>query len=243
MHPKVSVLIPTFKRPHLLRRALGSLQRQSLEAWEALVVDDGGGEGIAEVATLRDKRISARPNQGKGQVAARNTALGLAQSPIIALLDDDDWLEDPHHLTKALKALSHRPALIYRGGWLVQFEGEKEVSRTAFSTTASPEKLQKDNLILATGVVYPKAFHRELGGFDPLMFDYWDWDWYLRVCKAGHPLHKLRGLGVMVAQHGANMSYGSRLDERQKNLERLCIKHGLKGVELKDHSILAATAP
>jgi glycosyltransferase involved in cell wall biosynthesis len=207
-----------------------------------LVVDDGNGEGIAEVATLRDPRIIAQPNQGKGQVAARNTALELARGAAIALLDDDDWLEDSQHLNKALKALSHRPALVYRGGWLVGFEGQTEVERTPFNATASPEKLQKDNLILATGVVYPKAFHDQLGLFDLLVSDYWDWDWYLRVTAAGLPLHKLRGLGVSVAQHGANMSYGARQDERRKNLERLCAKHGLTGVELKDHSIIAVTA-
>lgn len=234
------MLIPTFRRPHLLRRALASLQRQTLESWQAVVIDDGAGEGLAEAESLRDPRIVARANQGKGQVDARNTALELAQGQAVALLDDDDWIEDPQHLTKALNALAHRPALVYRGGWLVRLEGQQELSRIAFNQIASPEKLRKDNLILATGVVYPRAFHEQLGRFDPKMSDYWDWDWYLRVTGAGHPLHKLRGLGVMVAQHGANMSYGARVDERRANLASLCAKHGLEGVELKDHGSIAA---
>jgi GT2 family glycosyltransferase len=132
---------------------------------------------------------------------------------------------------------------VYRGGWLVEFSGVNETGRTVFNATATADKLRQDNLILATGVVYPRKLHHELGVFDQGMSDYWDWDWYLRVTGAGYRLHKLRGLGVAIAQHGANMSYGSRSLERQNNLDRLSAKHGLVGIVLKDHSIIAKEEP
>jgi glycosyltransferase involved in cell wall biosynthesis len=235
----VSLLIPTYKRPHLLLRALQSLQGQSNPGWEALVVDDGDGESEAVIASLKDARIKGLRNRGKGQVDARNTALAHAQGHLIGLLDDDDWLLDPHHLELAQQALQQEAALLYRGGYLVQ-EEEGQVKQTPFQYLATPERMQRDNVILASGLCYPRSFHQHLGPFDSQVNDYWDWDWYLRVLAAGYPLIQLPGLGVAVALHGANMSYGGRIAERQRNLDKLCKKHGLKGVVLKDHGSLGS---
>ena len=44
--PKVSVIIPTYKRPHYLREALESLANQTFKDFEALVVDDGDRKSV-----------------------------------------------------------------------------------------------------------------------------------------------------------------------------------------------------
>lgn len=238
----VSVLIPTYNRPELLVRAMHSLQSQLYLDWEALVVDDGDGSGIRAAGGLNDPRIRGLKNAGKGQVAARNTALEAASGEIIALLDDDDWWEDPTHLHRAVRSLKTGPALVYRGGYLVYERDGLEIERLPFDLRATPASLRRDNTILATGVAYPRAFHYELGLFDPDISDYWDWDWYLRVTGAGYPLVQLPGRGVAVSVHGGNMSYGSRPGERQQNLDKLSAKHGLSGIKLKDHRMIASLA-
>jgi glycosyltransferase involved in cell wall biosynthesis len=236
------VLVPTFNRPQLLLRALHSLQAQLYPDWEALVVDDGDGSGLEAARGLGDPRVRALRNAGRGQVQARNTALEAASGGIIALLDDDDWWEDRTHLHRALRALKNGPALVYRGGYLVQERDGLELERLPFDFAATPESLRQDNTILATGIAYPRAFHDELGPFDPEVSDYWDWDWYLRVTKAGYSLVQLPGRGVAVSMHGANLSYSTRQDERQRNLDRLSAKHGLSGIKLKDHRVIASLA-
>jgi len=218
------------------------LQLQLFPDWEALVVDDGDGSGILAAHNLRDPRITGLRNEGKGQVDARNTGLAQASGQIIALLDDDDWLLEPTHLHRVVRALGAEPALAYRGGYLVYERDGLELERFPFDFRATPESLRQDNLLLASGVAYPRYFHQELGLFDPEMSDYWDWDWYLRVVAAGYPLLGLPGRGVAVSLHGANMSYSARLQERQRNLDKLAAKHGLSGVVLKDHRIIAGAA-
>ncbi|GIW27604.1 MAG: putative glycosyltransferase YwdF [Meiothermus sp.] len=237
----VSVLIPTYNRPQLLLRALRSLQLQLYPDWEAVVVDDGDGAGLLAAHSLRDPRIVGVRNQGQGQVEARNTGLAHASGEVIALLDDDDWWLDPTHLHRVVRALRTQAGLVYRGGYLVQERDGLELERIPFDFKASPQSLRSDNLLLATGVAYPRFFHDQLGLFDPEMSDYWDWDWYLRVVSAGYPLVQLPGRGVAVAMHGANMSYAARVQERQKNLDKLCAKHGLAGITLKDHRVIAGT--
>lgn len=238
----VSIIIPTHNRPRLLLRALASLQAQLYPSWEALVVDDGDGTGLGAAQSLGDARVRGLRNRGKGQVHARNTGLEVASGEAIALLDDDDWWLDPTHLLRALRVLREGPALVYRGGYLVSEREGIELERTPFDFRATSEMLRKDNLLLATGLVYPKEFHQQLGFFDPDMADYWDWDWYLRVTGAGLPLVQLPGRGVAVSMHGGNMSYSARPQERQRNLDSLCAKHGLSGIVLKDHSVIASAA-
>ncbi|RDI96705.1 glycosyltransferase [Meiothermus sp. QL-1] len=238
----VSVIIPTHNRPRLLQRALRSLQLQLYPDWEAVVVDDGDGSGLEAAQGLCDPRIVAVRNPGRGQVEARNAGLARATGQVIALLDDDDWWQDPTHLHRVVRALRKEKGLVYRGGYLVYERDGLELKRIPFDSQATPESLRRDNLLLASGVAYPRGLHEELGPFDPEMADYWDWDWYLRVTQAGYPLIPLPGRGVAVSIHGANMSYAARLAERKKNLEKLCAKHGLSGIELKDHRMIAGAA-
>ena len=64
----ISVLIPTRGRPGFLREALESLRRQTFPRFEAVVVEDGEGEGLEVVAALGDPRLRGLWNRGRGQV-------------------------------------------------------------------------------------------------------------------------------------------------------------------------------
>ena len=235
----ISVIIPTYKRPQLLERALKSVQAQTVQSWEAIVVDDGDGEGTELAFSLRDARIRAYPNWGSRQTDARNTALLRAECDYIALLDDDDWWEDPQHLEHCLEVLRTQNALVYRGGYLVTERNMQELERLSYTLEATPQSLLSDNALLVSAVAYPRAFHDELGGFDDRMGHYWDWDWYLRVAHAGYGLVKVEGSGVCIALHESNASGAHQnLLERRSDLSRLSQKHGLEGIELKNHHSL-----
>ena len=58
----LTVIIPTCRRPEFLARALASVLVQDWQRWEAIVVDDGGGEGIEAALRLADSRIAAVAN-------------------------------------------------------------------------------------------------------------------------------------------------------------------------------------
>ncbi len=144
---RVSVLIPTFNRPEYLERALKSILAQTHTEWEALVVDDGDGRGLAAALSLNDARIQALQNGGKGQVDARNTALKRATSDVIALLDDDDSWEDPEHLTLIVAVLQNGPALVHRHSFMVYEEDGREVRRELFDLPTTAIIMSENNTV------------------------------------------------------------------------------------------------
>jgi pterin-4a-carbinolamine dehydratase len=218
-----SVVLPTRNRPERLRRALAGLVAQRVTDWEAIVVDDGEGEGIEAVARLGDPRVAALPSQGRGQVDARATGFERAQGDILCWLDDDDWWDDPHHLELLRDAAAAAPALWFRGGWIVHDGGLREV----FDHDATPESLRVDNTILTSSIAYPRRLHAELGPLDRALGGYCDWDFMLRICASGLAPHKLPGLGVCYAVHDENVSKDFANPERLANFNRFAGKHGL----------------
>jgi glycosyltransferase involved in cell wall biosynthesis len=95
MQPTISVIIATYKRPHLITRALDSIAAQTLKPHEIIVVDDASGDHTEQVVAAWSKAenidvafIQAETNGGAG--AARNLAMRRAKSELIAFLDSDD---------------------------------------------------------------------------------------------------------------------------------------------------------
>lgn len=228
MKPFASVITPTLGRPQL-ERALASVRAQQLEDWEALVVDDGAGAGIELARGLGDPRITALANPGRGQVDARNTALGLARGEVICWLDDDDWWEDPAHLA-TLRATVRPERFFYRGGWIVFDDGARE----EFDLDATAGSLLENNTILTSSIAYPRALHRRLGLLDRELGGYCDWDFMLRMCAAGVLPERLPGAGVCYAIHERNVSADFDAPQRRAYFERFRAKHGLD-IEIANH--------
>jgi len=236
---RISVIVPTHRRPNALRHALASLRAQTHADWEALVVDDGDGQGAEAARAWGDPRVIAWPNPGRGQVDARNAALAAASGAVAMWLDDDDWLEDAEHMTRVVGALRAGPALVTRGGWLVEVEPGDPVTpvehgRAPFDLPADAESLRRDNTVLTAGLAYPLALHRALGPLDRELDGYFDWDWHLRVVTAGFPIARLPGLGVAYRQHPGNRSRHVT-DDRRRRFAALARKHVLD-VVMKDHA-------
>lgn len=90
----ISVIIPAFNAAGTIRRALESLQAQTLDRWEAIVVDDASTDALASVVqgmARNDARIRyVRNAQNSGPAASRNRGISLASGRWIGLLDADD---------------------------------------------------------------------------------------------------------------------------------------------------------
>lgn len=227
MTPTFSVIIPTRNRPDFLAESVASVLQQKNANLELLVVNDGD----PLQATFSDPRVRVLDNHKRGAVPARNLGVAESRGKVIAFLDDDDiWIDD-RHLEKSATALAHNQGFYFANGLMAFPDG----STRDFSQSASATSLEKDNTILISAVCYSKSLHEKLGTFDESIPYYWDWDWYLRVARAGTPLHHQAKPAVSIRVHANNMSGTANAAARQENLDRLCTKHGLEKIVLKSH--------
>jgi GalNAc5-diNAcBac-PP-undecaprenol beta-1,3-glucosyltransferase len=98
--PALSVIVPTYRRPEALARALASARAACSEAMELIVIDDSpDGEGFAPAQAHRARYLN-KGGQSRGLSASRNLGLQLASAPVLGFLDDDD-----HFALDGLQAL------------------------------------------------------------------------------------------------------------------------------------------
>jgi glycosyltransferase involved in cell wall biosynthesis len=234
----ISVVIPTRGRPHFLREAVASVLAQTVKPLEIVVVDDGVGAKDA-LAGL-DPSIKVLDNRERGPVPARNLGVAEAKGELICFLDDDDWFIDHDYLAAAAQALAAGADFCYTDGRLVFEDGRPDLP---FAFHADVETLARDNTILISGAIYRRSLHDALGAFDETLPFYWDWDWYLRVARAGRPLTHIARQAVAIRVHARNMSGESLEAQRRENLDRFSTKHGLPRIPLKNHLDIASGAP
>ncbi len=110
--PRIAVIVPAYGVAHLVSEALASLQAQSLDAWECVVIDDGAPDDVARAVApfLADSRIRYLATENRGVSAARNTAIAATRAPLIALLDGDDRFR-PDYLETMARVLERDPGI------------------------------------------------------------------------------------------------------------------------------------
>lgn len=87
--PFFSIVVPTYDRPEMLAQALDSVQRQTFEDFECIVVEDA--PPTSNIHLPADGRFHlARHEQNRGASGARNTGLRRARGKYVTFLDDDD---------------------------------------------------------------------------------------------------------------------------------------------------------
>ena len=91
--PKVSVVIPTYNRAHLICETIDSILAQTYKDYEIIVVDDGSTDNTQEVLKRYGDKVRYFYQQNQGQASAWNFAVRQSSGEYIALLDSDDlWL-------------------------------------------------------------------------------------------------------------------------------------------------------
>lgn len=191
--PLVSVVIPTYRRPAVVLRAVDSILAQTFTDFEIIVVHDGPDEATAEAFRNADPRVHYHHLAvNSGPAAARNYGVTQARGQWIGFLDDDDeWL--PGKLEAQLAAI--RPGernvilttrCIYQHGdrsdvWPARPLGEDE--------NVGDYILIRPGIFGRPGILSISAFlvPREVLERFPLITapDHEDWSWILEVAHEG----------------------------------------------------------
>lgn len=107
MNELVSVIMPSYNTAEYISDSIKSVQNQSYENWELLIVDDCSIDETEKiVSSFNDSRIRFFKNEkNSGAAVSRNRALREAKGKWIAFLDSDDlWF--PEKLEKQIKFMN-----------------------------------------------------------------------------------------------------------------------------------------
>src|SRR5450432_836002 len=96
MSPLVSILIPTFDRPHYLKEAIDAALAQTYRNVEVLVFDNGTLDktlSVGQAAAQLDPRVTFRRNERNlGMSANFNALADAARGEFVVAIGDDDRL-------------------------------------------------------------------------------------------------------------------------------------------------------
>jgi glycosyltransferase involved in cell wall biosynthesis len=191
--PSISVVTPTKNRLKLLCEAMDSVQRQSFNAWEHLIVDDGSDDGTAEEVAGRaatDPRIRyiRRTGEKSGANVCRNIGIKESRAEFIVFLDSDDLLA-PSCLVRRVELMQRNLDLDFATFQTAVFE----YNPGDLGRQLDPELLGDDLLRflffecpwIITGPVWRRTSLLRLGLFDESLLSWQDIDLHIRAVTAG----------------------------------------------------------
>ncbi len=179
--PIITLIIPTYNRPDLLRRSVDSVLAQSFGRFEIIVVNDGGELPIL----TKDPRITIVSHEhNRGLAASRNTGIERAQGLFVGYLDDDDVLL-PDHFSLLLDSVESSGASVVYANAIRRWEID---GRTVRRDIPYREPYSADELLFRNITPVQTILHRRECVQKGLRFDEHlkrgeDWDFWSRLSR------------------------------------------------------------
>jgi glycosyltransferase involved in cell wall biosynthesis len=232
--PDISVIIPTFNRAELLRKAISSVLAQEDVDIDVVVSDNCSTDHTTDVvADFRgDARIRYfRNERNLGMVENWKRALfERARTDWFVLMSDDDHLVEPTYLSRVAKAIrDHQPTFVYAGGYVNDVaSGASRLLKLPFDGLVAGDKV-----FASRGTVSPQdailcnmAFRRSdasrLGFLEEPDNLSCDSELYLKLCAEGS-VYAIPEPVCVYLKHGANLVDRIRTSRRllDRNLDHL----------------------
>jgi glycosyltransferase involved in cell wall biosynthesis len=165
--PFFSVIICTYNRCKLLRRALQSLLNQTDDDWEAIIVDDGSSDDTySELRGIiqANPKIRYAYHANRGQSQSKNTGAALSDGKYLTFLDSDDEYK-PEHLQIRKEFLEanrgiqflHSPAKIIGDSFVPDINNPGNL-------------INLDECVIGGTFVVSSPLFRLINGFDEIKF-------------------------------------------------------------------------
>lgn len=194
----VTVVITTHKRKvEQISKAIQSVLNQTYDNFELIIVDDSPSnfewrnsiKAYCEEISKNDVRVRyVQQPKNMGACVARNKGLELANGELISFLDDDDeYLVN--RIENLVPLFKKNIVLVYNGATIINKKINTE--KYYFNDKESKQEdiyneIMKNNFIGSTSLVMLKtSVLRKIGGFDPKMVAFQDWDVWIRMANEG----------------------------------------------------------
>lgn len=185
--PLASIIITTYDRPHLLRRAIASARSASDRDIEIIVVDDGGKKPDAKRVCSSAGNIKYIRNEvNSGVAGARNRGIQESCGEYLSFLDDDD-IRFAGSLDAQIDALAAAPEAGFSYGQAILGREDGSPSDVCYPSPC-PEgdvfwQLMAQNFVPSGATVFRRKCLARVGGLEPALAGIDDWDLWIRIAE------------------------------------------------------------
>ena len=159
MKELVSIIVPVYNANKYIEATVKTVQEQSYENWELLLVDDGSTDGSTETikriveADVTNRSVPLFPEEHGSAARARNFGLEHAKGRYIAFLDADDlWEKDK--LTEELSFMKEKEAgFVFTGYEFADANGKGTGKVVKVPETLSYKQALKNTTIFTSTVL------------------------------------------------------------------------------------------
>ena len=233
----VSVIIPTYNRKNLLKRALHSVSSQTFVPHEIIVVDDGSSDGTKDWVQERFPYVRYIYQDNSGVSSARNAGIQEAKGSWIAFLDsDDEWMPNKLEQQKEVvnsfqKAwLCHTNEIWIRNGVRVnQMKKHQKYGGDIFENCLDICRISPSSVLIK------KEVFETVGLFDESLKVCEDYDLWLRITSVLPIIFLDQPLIIKYGGHADQLSRVNNGIEqyRIKSLEKILRSESLSADQLK----------
>lgn len=204
MKPIISIIVPCYNQSLFMRETLDCLQKQTIDNWECIVVNDGSTDNTLDIAreyVIKDNRYILVDKQNGGLSDARNEGIRVSHGKYILPLDSDDLIA-PTYAEKAVAYFEKHPetTLVY---CKARFFGDR--NDEWILPEYNYEKLLFGNHIFCS-CVYKRKDYDKTGGYNTnLKKGLEDWDFLLSLLSKESIVYKIPEFLFLYRKHGDSM--------------------------------------
>ncbi len=189
--PKISIIIPAYNVSPWLGSTLRSVQAQTFQDWECIIIDDGSTDDPASCIP-DDPRFRLIRQANAGVSTARNRGLDEARGALIAFLDGDDiWHPQALELLHTPFTRPDAPDFVW--GDFLRFEDKSGAPRPRPLKAWNQTDIFWQNLLIANFLQFGALlFRKEKAAglyFDRTLRICEDRDWLIRLLKSCRVQH------------------------------------------------------
>lgn len=216
--PLLSILVPNYNNARYLDECLESILSQTFRDFEVLVADDGSKDPSPEVIRSWEKRhpgiVRALLSPvNRGVPGNLHWAIGQSRGHFLTTLDADDYYSDSrkleHEIRVVLKHQKQGEEVIAFSDILLVREDRTPLGLNSQWAPVREGFILHDLLartcLVPRDFIMPRTAYFEIGGYNPEVLLYDDWDLKLRLSER-YPFHYSGSIGTSYRQHGKGIA-------------------------------------
>jgi glycosyltransferase involved in cell wall biosynthesis len=186
--PRIAVIVPTYNRATLVKRAINSVLAQTYTDYELVVVDDGSEDNTPEVLRQYTGCRYLRLEHSGLPAVARNAGVRSTDAPYVAFLDsDDEWLPDKLTVQTGILESDPDAGLVCTNAFVIEGDDPKKeelyLKPGQGKSGRVLKELIRDNFIITSTVLMRRDVFERSCGFseESELRAVEDYDLWLRV--------------------------------------------------------------